>query len=119
MPLPPYIKRDDRAADRERYQTVYARERGSIAAPTAGLHFTAASARRRCAARGVERAEVTLHVGYGTFKPVRTDRVEDHVVDPEAFTVSAAAADAVDARAPRRPPGHRGRHDDGARAGVA
>ena len=69
-------------SDRERYQTVYARERGSVAAPTAGLHFTA-ELLAALAARGVERAEVTLHVGYGTFKPVRADRVEDHVVDPE------------------------------------
>ena len=94
VPLPPYIRRDDRPADRERYQTVYAAERGSIAAPTAGLHFTPgqlASLREA----GVEQATVTLHVGYGTFKPVRVDRVEDHEVDPEAYTVSAAAAGAL------------------------
>ena len=94
MPLPPYIKRPDRAADRDRYQTIYARERGSIAAPTAGLHFTGATL-AALKARGVELAEVTLHVGYGTFKPIRTNRVDDHVVDPEAFVVSGAAADAV------------------------
>jgi S-adenosylmethionine:tRNA ribosyltransferase-isomerase len=94
IPLPPYIKREDRAADRERYQTVYARERGSIAAPTAGLHFTPALL-EALDARGVERAEVTLHVGYGTFKPVRVDRVEDHVVDPETFTVSPETAAAL------------------------
>ncbi len=94
IPLPPYIKRDDRPDDRDRYQTVYARERGSIAAPTAGLHFTAGQL-ESLAARGVERAEITLHVGYGTFKPVRAERVEDHDVDPERFLVSADAADAL------------------------
>ena len=94
MPLPPYIKRDDRDSDRERYQTVYARAQGSIAAPTAGLHFTPALL-ERLAARGIERTELTLHVGYGTFKPVRVDRVDDHVVDPEAFTVGEAAAAAL------------------------
>jgi S-adenosylmethionine:tRNA ribosyltransferase-isomerase len=94
VPLPPYIKREDRPADRERYQTVYAAERGSIAAPTAGLHFTPGQlASLRTA--GIEEARVTLHVGYGTFKPVRVERVEDHEVDPESFAVSAAAADAL------------------------
>jgi S-adenosylmethionine:tRNA ribosyltransferase-isomerase len=94
VPLPPYIKRADTLADRERYQTVFARMRGSVAAPTAGLHFTtdllAALDRRR-----IERAEVTLHVGYGTFKPVRAGRVDDHVVDPEPYEIAQAAADAV------------------------
>jgi S-adenosylmethionine:tRNA ribosyltransferase-isomerase len=96
IPLPPYITRDDRPTDHERYQTVYARERGSIAAPTAGLHFTEAllDGLRN---RGVEIAEVTLHVGYGTFKPVRVDRVEDHVVDAESLTVTPEAADALTA----------------------
>ena len=94
MPLPPYIKRADRAADRDRYQTIYARERGSIAAPTAGLHFTPGTL-AALEARGVERTEVTLHVGYGTFKPIRTNQVDDHVVDPEAFAVSGAAANAI------------------------
>jgi S-adenosylmethionine:tRNA ribosyltransferase-isomerase len=96
IPLPPYIKREDRLSDRERYQTVYARERGSIAAPTAGLHFTDALL-ADLRARGVERAEVTLHVGYGTFKPVRAERVEDHVVDPERFEVTPATAAAITA----------------------
>jgi S-adenosylmethionine:tRNA ribosyltransferase-isomerase len=91
IPLPPYIKRDDRPSDRDRYQTVYARARGSVAAPTAGLHFTT-ELLDRLAARGVERAEITLHVGYGTFKPVRVDRVEEHVVDPESFVVGESAA---------------------------
>ena len=94
IPLPPYIKREDRASDRERYQTVYARERGSVAAPTAGLHFTP-ELLEALAARGVARAEVTLHVGYGTFKPVRAERVEDHVVDAETFAVSPEAAAAI------------------------
>jgi S-adenosylmethionine:tRNA ribosyltransferase-isomerase len=96
MPLPPYIRRGDRLADRERYQTVYARDRGSVAAPTAGLHFTDAML-DGLRARGVEIAEITLHVGYGTFKPVRADRIDDHVVDAEAITVSAAAAAALTA----------------------
>jgi S-adenosylmethionine:tRNA ribosyltransferase-isomerase len=94
IPLPPYIRRADTAADRDRYQTVYAQHRGSIAAPTAGLHFTPALL-QRLAARGIARTALTLHVGYGTFKPVRVDRVEDHAVDPESFTVSDEAADAV------------------------
>jgi S-adenosylmethionine:tRNA ribosyltransferase-isomerase len=94
VPLPPYIKRDDVPADRERYQTVYAAARGSIAAPTAGLHFTPAQlASLRHA--GVEQTTVTLHVGYGTFKPVRVERVEDHEVDPEAYFVTPAAAGAL------------------------
>jgi S-adenosylmethionine:tRNA ribosyltransferase-isomerase len=80
--------------DRERYQTVYARSRGSVAAPTAGLHFTPALL-TALAANGVHRAEVTLHVGYGTFKPVTTETVEEHVVDPEKFDVSSETADAL------------------------
>lgn len=94
VPLPPYIKRDDREADRERYQTVYARERGSIAAPTAGLHFTA-GVLDALVSRGVERAELTLHVGYGTFKPMRCERVRDHVVDPETYVVPGDTAAAI------------------------
>jgi len=91
IPLPPYIKRPDEAADRDRYQTVFARETGSIAAPTAGLHFTDELLARLDAA-GVERVEITLHVGYGTFKPVRVEDVEDHRVDPERYSISADAA---------------------------
>jgi S-adenosylmethionine:tRNA ribosyltransferase-isomerase len=91
MPLPPYIKRDDRVSDRERYQTVYARQRGSVAAPTAGLHFTD-ELFRALEARGVERAEVTLHVGYGTFEPVRTEIVEEHRLHPEPFAIEPGAA---------------------------
>ncbi len=91
IPLPPYIHRPDEREDRERYQTVFARARGSVAAPTAGLHFTP-ELLDRLEARGVERAEVTLHVGYGTFKPVRAEQVEDHRVDEEAYEVSDDAA---------------------------
>jgi S-adenosylmethionine:tRNA ribosyltransferase-isomerase len=94
IPLPPYIKRGDAEADRDRYQTVYARERGSVAAPTAGLHFTAGQL-ASLALHGVERVEVTLHVGYGTFKPVKVDRVEDHVIDAERFVVPAETAAAL------------------------
>ncbi|NOT26836.1 MAG: tRNA preQ1(34) S-adenosylmethionine ribosyltransferase-isomerase QueA [Acidobacteria bacterium] len=94
IPLPPYIKRDDRPSDRERYQTIYARERGSIAAPTAGLHFTD-DILAALAARGIDRIELTLHVGYGTFKPMRDEALEKHVVDPERFIVSDEAAAAL------------------------
>lgn len=94
IPLPPYITRDDTPADRERYQTVFARHRGSIAAPTAGLHFTEPLL-ETLRTQGVEIARVTLHVGYGTFKPVRVERIDEHTVDPERFTVTAATADAL------------------------
>ncbi|MDE0827661.1 MAG: tRNA preQ1(34) S-adenosylmethionine ribosyltransferase-isomerase QueA [Vicinamibacterales bacterium] len=94
VPLPPYIRRPDRPVDRERYQTVYASVRGSVAAPTAGLHLTRAML-RRCADRGVDVARVTLHVGYGTFKPIRVDRVEDHLVDAESYDVPPETAAAV------------------------
>jgi S-adenosylmethionine:tRNA ribosyltransferase-isomerase len=94
IPLPPYIKRDDTTSDRDRYQTVYARERGSVAAPTAGLHFTP-EILDTLAKRGVERTAITLHVGYGTFQPVRVDQVEAHTIDAERFSISEAAADAI------------------------
>jgi S-adenosylmethionine:tRNA ribosyltransferase-isomerase len=94
IPLPPYIKRPDTSDDRERYQTIYAKARGSIAAPTAGLHFTP-EILDRLSDRGVERAEITLHVGYGTFKPVRVERVEDHTVDPEHYEIDEAAAASI------------------------
>jgi len=94
VPLPPYIKRGDDASDRDRYQTVYAHMSGSVAAPTAGLHFTQPLL-DELASRGIERTTLTLHVGYGTFKPVRVDRVEDHEVDPERYVVSREAADAL------------------------
>jgi S-adenosylmethionine:tRNA ribosyltransferase-isomerase len=92
IPLPPYIRRADRPDDRERYQTVFAAVRGSVAAPTAGLHFTNEML-DAIDARGVERLAITLHVGYGTFKPVRVDRVEEHVVDPEHYEIDAAVAE--------------------------
>ena len=94
VPLPPYIKREDVAADRERYQTVYARERGSIAAPTAGLHFTPALL-QQLADRGIEWTAVTLHVGYGTFQPIRVERVADHRMESEHYEVPPAAAAAI------------------------
>jgi S-adenosylmethionine:tRNA ribosyltransferase-isomerase len=96
IPLPPYIHRPDTADDRERYQTVFAAVRGSIAAPTAGLHLDAALLAALDAA-GVQRATVTLHVGYGTFKPVRVEDVEAHVVDPEPYEISHGAAAAINA----------------------
>jgi len=94
IPLPPYIHRSDTPADRERYQTVYAAARGSIAAPTAGLHFDAPLL-AAIGAAGVERVSVTLHVGYGTFKPVRVEDVEAHAVDPEPYEISDRAAHAI------------------------
>jgi S-adenosylmethionine:tRNA ribosyltransferase-isomerase len=94
VPLPPYIKRDDRPSDRDRYQTFFAQHRGSVAAPTAGLHFNAAllAALRD---RGVDWTAITLHVGYGTFQPVRVERVEDHHVHSEHFIISQEAAQAI------------------------
>jgi S-adenosylmethionine:tRNA ribosyltransferase-isomerase len=101
MPLPPYIKREDRADDRDRYQTVFA-ARGSIAAPTAGLHFSP-PLMTALAARGVEIVALTLHVGYGTFQPIRVDRVEDHRLEAERYEIGAPAAAAINrARADRR-----------------
>jgi S-adenosylmethionine:tRNA ribosyltransferase-isomerase len=94
VPLPPYIKRTDRAPDRERYQTVFASARGSIAAPTAGLHFTQ-DLFRRLGNRGVEVVEITLHVGYGTFQPVRVADVEGHQVEAESYEVSEDSAKAL------------------------
>jgi S-adenosylmethionine:tRNA ribosyltransferase-isomerase len=94
VPLPPYISRDDRSDDHERYQTIYARERGSVAAPTAGLHFTPeifASLREK----GIEIAELTLHVGLGTFQPLRVEKVEDHSLHKESYSISPETADAV------------------------
>ena len=91
IPLPPYIDRADSAADRERYQTVYAQERGSVAAPTAGLHFTP-EILARIHERGIETTEITLHVGLGTFQPVRTEKVEDHHLHSESYSISDEAA---------------------------
>jgi S-adenosylmethionine:tRNA ribosyltransferase-isomerase len=94
VPLPPYIAREDQMGDRERYQTVYAREPGSVAAPTAGLHFTPEII-SKLTARGIETAEVTLHVGLGTFQPVRVERVEDHKLHEEAYSISVASAEKI------------------------
>ncbi len=94
VPLPPYIDRPDGPGDRERYQTVYARERGSVAAPTAGLHFTP-EILARIRDRGIETAQITLHVGLGTFQPVHADRVEDHRLHCEPYEISSAAATAI------------------------
>ena len=94
VPLPPYIKRDDAPADRDRYQTIFARSRGSVAAPTAGLHFTPALV-SRLVDKGVSIAEITLHVGYGTFQPVRVEQVEDHRVEPERYEIDPAAAETI------------------------
>jgi S-adenosylmethionine:tRNA ribosyltransferase-isomerase len=95
IPLPPYIRRPDVALDRDRYQTVYARESGSVAAPTAGLHFTP-RVFADLEARGVGRAEVVLHVGPGTFRPIQVEDVRSHTVDPEAYAVPPETADAID-----------------------
>ncbi len=96
LPLPPYIARPTDRADRERYQTVFARETGAVAAPTAGLHFTDALL-GRLASGGVERVHVTLHVGYGTFEPVRVDDLADHRVASERITVTPEAAASLNA----------------------
>ena len=94
VPLPPYIHRDDSKADQERYQTVYARERGSIAAPTAGLHFTP-EILARIQERGIQTAEVTLHVGLGTFQPLRAERVEENRLHRECYRITEEAASAI------------------------
>lgn len=94
MPLPPYIERDAQAEDATRYQTVYSRHEGSIAAPTAGLHFTEpllAEAERR----GTTIAYVTLHVGIGTFRPVKSERIEDHPMHSESYRIDRKAVDAI------------------------
>lgn len=99
-PVPPYVKREgtreEELADRERYQTIYAKHVGSVAAPTAGLHFTP-EIFAALEAKGVKRVSVTLHVGPGTFRPVKADNIEDHHMDFEAFDVSQEAADAINA----------------------
>jgi S-adenosylmethionine:tRNA ribosyltransferase-isomerase len=102
IPLPPYIHRDDASGDRERYQTVYSQERGSVAAPTAGLHFTTQTL-ETLANRGVEIARITLHVGLGTFAPLRVERVDEVRLHRERYTLSAETADALN----RAVSGHR------------
>ncbi|TAN51000.1 MAG: tRNA preQ1(34) S-adenosylmethionine ribosyltransferase-isomerase QueA, partial [Methylococcaceae bacterium] len=94
MPLPPYIARPDTADDLERYQTVFARHKGAVAAPTAGLHFDAAFL-QRLQAMGVDRAFVTLHVGSGTFQPLRAENLADHHMHAEHCEVPPATVDAI------------------------
>lgn len=94
IPLPPYIARADESDDRERYQTVYAQDRGSVAAPTAGLHFTP-EILSRIRQRGIEVAEVTLHVGLGTFQPVRVENIEEHKLHGEWYSIAEPAAAAL------------------------
>jgi S-adenosylmethionine:tRNA ribosyltransferase-isomerase len=94
VPLPPYIHRNDSSTDRERYQTVFSRERGSVAAPTAGLHFTPQML-DRIVARGVEIARVTLHVGLGTFAPLRVERVDEVRLHRERYSIAADTTEAV------------------------
>ena len=94
MPLPPYIRRDDAIEDRERYQTVFSRELGSVAAPTAGLHFTPETL-DALTANGVEVTRVTLHVGLGTFAPLRVEKLEEVKLHHERYTLSASTADAI------------------------
>ncbi|HEY7472464.1 MAG TPA: tRNA preQ1(34) S-adenosylmethionine ribosyltransferase-isomerase QueA [Gemmatimonadota bacterium] len=94
VPLPPYIDRPDEPEDRERYQTVYARHRGAVAAPTAGLHFTP-ELLEALAARGVKRAAITLHVGPGTFRPVTAERAEEHAMEAEWYRVGRQTAEVL------------------------
>jgi S-adenosylmethionine:tRNA ribosyltransferase-isomerase len=103
IPLPPYIKREDEPLDRERYQTVYARQGSAVAAPTAGLHFTP-EILRRLRDRGIEIAEITLDVGLGTFEPVRTERLEDHKIHTEDYDIPESTVAAIErARQANRP----------------
>jgi S-adenosylmethionine:tRNA ribosyltransferase-isomerase len=94
MPLPPYIEREDESVDRERYQTVYGKRDGAVAAPTAGLHFTE-ELLEQIAALGIRRASVTLHVGAGTFQPVREDDIQNHVMHAEYVEVDDSVCEAV------------------------
>ncbi|MBT7302009.1 MAG: tRNA preQ1(34) S-adenosylmethionine ribosyltransferase-isomerase QueA [Victivallales bacterium] len=96
VPLPPYIQREASAEDRERYQTVYADRPGAVAAPTAGLHFTP-EILAAVAAKGVQLVRVTLHVGPGTFQPVKAERVEDHIMHEEAYEIPPEAAATINA----------------------
>lgn len=94
MPLPPYIAREDKAEDKQHYQTLFAKHEGSVAAPTAGLHFTSALM-EQLKARGVNFAYVTLHVGAGTFQPVKAERVQDHQMHAEYYTLTQETVDAI------------------------
>lgn len=103
IPLPPYIKRVDEPADRERYQTVFAREGSAVAAPTAGLHFTE-TILQRLRDRDIQIVEITLNVGLGTFEPVRTEQLEDHKIHAELYEITEATANAIaQARRDNRP----------------
>lgn len=103
MPLPPYVRRPDDAADRERYQTVFARVPGAVAAPTAGLHLSSALL-DRLKARGASLASVTLHVGLGTFQPVTAEDLDDHPMHEEVFSIPAETAAAIAAARDRGSP---------------
>lgn len=94
VPLPPYIERADSSVDRERYQTVYAAQKGSVAAPTAGLHFTP-EILDRIRRRRIETVDITLHVGLGTFQPIHVERIEDHKIHSEFYSISSYAASAI------------------------
>ncbi len=94
VPLPPYIRRNDDSADRERYQTVFAKHTGAVAAPTAGLHFSSATL-DRLRARRIETCELTLHVGLGTFQPIHTERIEDHPIHSESYEISHETAEKI------------------------
>lgn len=94
MPLPPYIERSSDSEDRDRYQTVYCREEGSVAAPTAGLHFTE-ELLRKAEDKGVELVYVTLHVGIGTFRPVKCENIEEHTMHFEEYSISEESAEAI------------------------
>jgi S-adenosylmethionine:tRNA ribosyltransferase-isomerase len=103
IPLPPYIRRKDEVSDRQRYQTVFAKQPGAIAAPTAGLHFTP-EILEKIRGRGVEICELTLEVGLGTFQPVHTETLEDHVMHAESYDIPAETAQRIQqARAAQRP----------------
>lgn len=102
MPLPPYIRRSDTPADRERYQTIFARRPGAVAAPTASLHFTP-DVLQRLRERGVESCEITLHVGLGTFQPVHAENLDEHVIHAEWYEIGQEAAERIQsAKAQRR-----------------
>jgi len=103
VPLPPYIERADEAYDRERYQTVFAKQPGAIAAPTAGLHFSK-DVLKQIGARGVETCELTLHVGLGTFQPIHSETLEGHKIHPENYEIAEETAERIQAACQARRP---------------
>ncbi len=117
VPLPPYIERAAAPADRERYQSIFAREPGAVAAPTASLHFDTALV-GRLEAMGVQRAMLTLHVGAGTFQPLRVDDVAQHVMHAETYAVTPSLVARVAGRARGRRAGGGGGHHRGTGAGI-